>query len=45
LRVDRAAPEFADALARLGVDRPAKLSDRIYRLLVAAALATLKSCA
>jgi len=36
LGADRA--KFAPALARLGLDKPAKLSDRFYRLLVAAAL-------
>ena len=30
--------KVAPALARLGLDKPAKLSDRLYRLLVAAAL-------
>jgi len=45
LMVNRSAPEFAGALARMGLDKPATLSDRLYGLLVAAALATLKSSA
>jgi acyl-CoA hydrolase len=42
LIINRSAPEFAGALARLGLDKPATISDRLYRLLVAAALARLK---
>jgi acyl-CoA hydrolase len=41
LAVDRAA--FAPALARLGLDKPASLSDRLYRALVGGSLARVRS--
>ena len=43
LAVDRSAPKLAPALARLGLGKPTTLSDRLYRWLVAAALAQTKA--
>src|SRR5205814_10519788 len=43
LAVDRSAPMLAPALARLGLGAARALSDRLYRWLVAAALAPTKA--